>query len=87
MADLEESHFRGSVAKDVVFADLEWDRNSSGSRLLGMERLMERFRRLIFNFEEDFRFSFLKMEAAFFIMSPLDHLYFWMVLPLLTGPL
>ena len=55
MADLEESHFRGSVAKDVVFADLEWDRNSSGSRLLGMERLMERFRRLIFNFEEDFK--------------------------------
>ena len=44
MADLEESHFRGSVAKDVVFADLEWDRNSSGRGLLRMEGLMERFR-------------------------------------------
>ena len=50
-------------------------------------KVMEAFLFSIFNFEEDFRFSFLKMEAAFFIMSPLDHLYFWMVLPLLTGPL
>ena len=50
-------------------------------------RVMEAFLFFIFNFEEDFWFSILKMEEAFFFMSPLDHLYLWMVLPLLTGPL
>ena len=50
-------------------------------------KVMEAFLLFIFNFEEDFWFSLLKMEEAFFFMSPLDHLYLWMVLPLLTGPL
>ena len=53
IADLEEKHYRGSVAKDVVFADLEWDR-SSGC-LLGMDRLMEQFRALIFEMERDLK--------------------------------
>ena len=50
-------------------------------------KVMEAALFFIFNFEEDFWFSILKMEEAFLIMSPLDHLYLWMVLPLLTGPL
>ena len=44
IAALEEKDFRGSVAKDVVFADLEWERDGGGRGLLGMEGLMERFR-------------------------------------------
>ena len=78
IADLEESHYRGSVAKDVVFADLEWDRDNRG--LQGMERLTERFRRLIFDFERDFtpRLSYdyftdeeKKKKATVSVLSPL----------------
>ena len=78
VADFEESHYRGSVAKSVVYADLEWDRNSRA--LLGMERQMEKFMRLIFDFERDFkpRLSYeyfvdaeKKQKAQVSVLSPL----------------
>ena len=44
VADLEERDFCGSVAKDVVFADMKWEREGGSSRgLLDMEGLAERF--------------------------------------------
>ena len=78
IAEMDESQYRGSVGKDVVFADLEWDRSSRG--FLGMERMMERFRRLIFDFEKDFkpRLSYeyfvdeeKKKKAQVSVLSPL----------------
>ena len=44
IADFKEKDFRGSAAKDVVFADLEWEREGGGRSLLGMEGSMEQFR-------------------------------------------
>ena len=48
--------FRGSVAKDVVFSDLEWEREGGDCGLLGMEDSMEQFRGAIHEFYRHFRF-------------------------------